>query len=237
MSTINNQLTDKTISSTVIACATVMEEIMPLLPSTVSYQILDFGLHINPGDLKTSLQKAINVVSDRVKNIILGYGLCSQAVVGLKSRKSRLIIPRIDDCIALFLGSQGIYQREQKSVPGTYYLTKGWLKTASTPFDEYEGMVKKFGKDKARKIMGQILKNYTRLAFINTGTSDLELYHQKAKDIALRFGLEYVEIAGYDDLVKKLIFGPWDDSFIIVNPGDAVTFNHFRPVSPPIKPC
>ena len=40
----------------VIACATVMEEMLPFLPADVSYEVLDFGLHLHPGDLKKALQ-------------------------------------------------------------------------------------------------------------------------------------------------------------------------------------
>jgi hypothetical protein len=32
----------------VLACATVIEEMLPLLPPDVSYEVLDFGLHVNP---------------------------------------------------------------------------------------------------------------------------------------------------------------------------------------------
>jgi hypothetical protein len=214
-------------ASIVIACATVMEEIIPFLPSQMACKILDFGLHINPGNLKTVLQNTIDFVPDNVNNIILGYGLCSQAVVGLKSLNARIIIPKIDDCIAIFLGSKSAYYREQKSTPGTYYLTKGWLKTASTPFDEFDSMVKKYGEDKARRLMTQILKNYTRLAFINTGT-DLDEYHQTAKNMADKFGLKYQEIEGENTLVKKLVQGPWDADFIVADPGETITFKHFR---------
>lgn len=211
----------------IIACATVMEEMLPLMPPSMSYRVLDFGLHVNPGRLKLTLQDAIDSTTDNITNIILGYGLCSQAVVGLKSEKSTLIVPKVDDCIAIFLGSRAAYYRELHRVPGTYYLTKGWLKTASTPFDEFEGMVKRYGYDKARCIMNQIFKNYTRLAFINTGSSELETYHVKAKNIALKFGLRYEEIQGTANLVNKMIFGPWDNSFIVVKPGDTITFNDF----------
>lgn len=211
----------------IIACATVMEEMLPLMPPLMSHRVLDFGLHVNPGRLKLTLQEAIDAAPDNITHIILGYGLCSQAVLGLKSGKNTLIVPKVDDCIAIFLGSRTTYYRELHKVPGTYYLTKGWLKTASTPFDEFEGMVKRYGYDKAHSIMNQIFKNYTRLAFINTGSSELETYHVKAKNIALKFGLKYEEIQGTAHLVNQMIFGPWDNGFVVVKPGATISFNDF----------
>jgi hypothetical protein len=210
----------------VIACATVMEEIQPLMSPGMNGEILDFGLHVDPASLKISLQKAINNVPAGTREIILGYGLCSQAVVGLKSESCTMIVPRVDDCIAVFLGSKASYIAEHYKAPGTYYLTKGWIKTATTPFDDYDRIVVKYGERTARRIMQQMLKNYTRLAFINTGTG-LEEYHALAQATAKRFGLTYEEISGDNRLIKKLLFGPRDDELLVVQPGRAITFDDF----------
>ena len=40
----------------VIACATVIEEMLPFLPADIPYEILDFGLHLRPQELKRVLQ-------------------------------------------------------------------------------------------------------------------------------------------------------------------------------------
>lgn len=44
----------------VIACATVIEEMLPLLPTDVPYEVLDFGLHRVPEQLKKTLQAAVD---------------------------------------------------------------------------------------------------------------------------------------------------------------------------------
>ena len=77
----------------VIACATVIEEMLPLLPHHVSYETLDFGLHLNPQKLKSVLQEKIDQASRDADVLLLGYGLCSMAVVGLKSTTATLVIP------------------------------------------------------------------------------------------------------------------------------------------------
>jgi hypothetical protein len=214
----------------ILACATVIEEILPIMPSQMRYSILDFGLHVNPDSLKHTLQKTIKENIPGIDTIILGYGLCSQAVVGLKSDSCTLLIPRVDDCIALFLGSTETYKLQQKQNPGTYYLTKGWMKSGDTPFDEFDALINKYGAEKAKLIMNKILKNYTRLAFINTGSSDLEQLHAQAREIAYRFDLHYEEIPGSDTLINKMLYGPWDDDFIIAQPGQMISFMDFRRV-------
>ena len=67
----------------VIACATVIEEMLPLMAPDQAHEVLDFGLHLQPDQLKDALQGAIDAASTSFDTIILGYGLCSMAVVGL----------------------------------------------------------------------------------------------------------------------------------------------------------
>ena len=211
----------------VIACATVIEEMLPHIPEDVSYEVLDFGLHLIPEKLKQALQEKIDEASQDADVLMLGYGLCSMAVVGLKATTATLIIPRTDDCIAIFLGSCNAYKVQAKKEPGTYYLTKGWIEVGDTPFEEHKALIEKFGKEKAERMTRLLLKNYKRLAFINTGQYEIEKYRAYSKKIAEEFELRFEEIEGSPALVKKMLFGPWDDEFVVVNPGETTTFQHF----------
>ena len=133
----------------VIACATVIEEMLPFLPEDVPYEILDFGLHLHPGDLREALQRKIDQAGQRADVLLLGYGLCSMAVVGLKAADATLVIPRTDDCIGIFLGSCAAYRAQFTQEPGTYYLTKGWIEVGDSPFEEHQRLVEKYGEAKA----------------------------------------------------------------------------------------
>ena len=215
-----------------IACAAVIEEMLPFIPPRMSYEVLDFGLHTDPKSLRIALQNAINSSAPDIETILLGYGLCSQAVVGLRSGSRTLIIPRVDDCIAIFLGSAAEYQKQYRSVPGTYYLTKGWIESGDTPFSEYDILVKYYGEQTAQRIINQILKNYTRLAFIDTGNNKLEYYRKHARSMAERFNLRYEEIRGSDVIIKKMLYGPWNDELVIIPPGKTTSFFNFRKNGP-----
>jgi len=211
-----------------IACATVIEEMRPLLPPGAESEVLDFGMHVSPEKLKESLQRAINSAGREAQTVVLGYGLCSNAVVGLKAPECTLIIPRVDDCIALFLGSTATYRKESKKEPGTYYLTQGWIEVSDTPFEEYVRMKERYGKERADRIMHLMLKNYKRLAYIDTGRSDQESYRAYAQKTARKFNLRYEEIPGNTALIRKMIHGPWDEEFVVVQPGETVMFADFR---------
>lgn len=211
----------------IIACATVIEEISPFLPADVRTETLDFGLHLRPQELRKSLQEKIDHASQQADALLLGYGLCSMAVVGLRASGAHLVIPRVDDCIAIFLGSCNAYKEQAKKEPGTYYLTKGWMEVGDSPFHEYQRLVDKFGEAKAERMTRLMLKNYTRLGFINTGQYQIEHYRQLARQTAEKFSLRFEEIEGSPALVKKLVFGPWDDEFLVVEPGQTIQYTDF----------
>jgi len=212
----------------VIACATVIEEMLPLMPAEMEYEVLDFGLHLVPASLKVRLQEAIDAAAEHAETIILGYGLCSMAVVGLHSRTATVIIPRVDDCIACFLGSRAAYTAQNKKEPGTYYLTKGWIEVSDTLLDEYKRSAEKYGPERAERIMRIMLQHYKRLVYIDTGTDDQEYYRRYAQRVAERFDLRFEEVKGSNDLIARTLFGPWDDDFVVTPPGQTIKYIDFK---------
>ena len=220
----------------IVACATVMEELLPLLPADVSHQVLDFGLHINPANLKQVLQEAIDAAADTADTIVLGYGLCSMAVIGLRANGCTLVVPRVDDCIAIFLGSSATYKQQARAEPGTYYLTKGWIEVADTPFDEYGRLAEKYGPQKAERLIRAMIRHYTRLALLDTGREGIERYRDHVRALAERWNLRYEEIPGSNALLRQMAVGPWDDDFVVVPPGESIQFEHFFPDGQAARP-
>jgi len=214
--------------TTILSCATVLEEILPLLPSDMDYVEFDFGLHLRPQDLKRALQEAIDAAGRTAHTVLLGYGLCSLAVVGLHANNCTLVVPKVDDCIAIFLGSREAYAAQARKAPGTYYLTKGWIVASDTIWDEYQKMVERYGETRAERMMGLMLKNYTRLVYIDTGHQDQGRYRDYAQKVANEFQLRYEEITGEDTLIRKLLFGPWDGDFVVAEPGQTIAYSDFQ---------
>ena len=211
----------------IIACQVVMEEILPILPRGVDYEALDFGLHVNPDKLKKTLQEKIEASGKEEGTILLGYGLCSRAVVGLRSEKCSLVLPRVDDCIGIFLGSREAYFKQAKTEPGTYYLTKGWIEAGDDLFGSFHQMVERYGPELAERLIKRMLQNYTRLVFINTGKYKVEDYREYSKNIASRYDLKFEEINGSPTLVDKIVNGSWDEDFVVVPPGQSISYEAF----------
>jgi hypothetical protein len=213
--------------SKIIACATVGEELQHLLPSGMPHTFLEFGLHLTPEKLHAAVQEEVDRTQEDVDTILLGYGMCSKGMIGLRSGRFRLVIPRVDDCIALLLGSRAEYLRQGSKAPGTFYLTKGWIECGDDPFTEYRKLCEKYGEQKAYRIEKRYIGNYTRLALIDTGNQSLERYRQYAAMVADCFDLALEEIPGSLRLLKKLVEGKWDREFVVVEPGDTVRFEMF----------
>ena len=210
----------------VIACATVLEEMAPWMPPAMAREVLDFGLHTRPGALNDALQAAIDA-SPAYDAILLGYGLCSRAVVGLRATHARLVLPRVHDCISIFLGSRDAYEVQARGEPGTYYVTKGWLQAGDGPFADVARLAERYGQEKPELIIRLMLRNYTRLAFIETGALDAERYRAEARAAAARHGLRFEQIEGSPGLIRRLLEGPWDGDFVVVEPGEQVEMGPF----------
>jgi len=213
-----------------IACKTVWDELQHHIPEGITFTEVDMGLHTYPDKLRAELQKQIDATPMERDTILLGFGLCSNAVVGLRAEHQRLVIPCVHDCVPMFLGSRAAFNAQAEAELGTYYLTKGFIEGADGDDNSvlsYKRMEEKYGQKKADRILGYMLKNYTRLALINTGNYGLEHYRKVAEEAAGRLNLRFEEIPGANNLILKLVYGPWDEDFVIFAPGEMVTEEPF----------
>jgi hypothetical protein len=211
----------------IIACETVGEELKSFIPQGMPCTLLKFGLHCAPDELHATLQEEIDRTQEDVDTILLGYGMCSKGALGLYARGFRLVIPRVDDCIALFLGSKDEYKRQLSIEPGTFYLPKGWIESGDDPYTEYLKACPKYGHEKAYRMEKRVINNYTRLALINTGNYQIEKYRSYAHHVADFFGMRFEEIPGSTALLKKLVQGKWNNEFVVVEPGRKVELGMF----------
>lgn len=211
---------------TIITCATVAEELRLMGVPEGELLELEFGLHVYPEKLKETLQERIDAVPGD-GDVILGYGLCSNAAVGLRSGPHRLVIPRVDDCIALFLGSRSEHLRRLREEPGTYFLTKGWIKAAEYPVQDYLRMVERYGEERAMRVARAMLANYKRVVLINTGNYRIEEWRAAARSMAEAFELAYEEIPGSTRMLRMMLDGEWNSEFVVVGPGEETTLSMF----------
>jgi Protein of unknown function (DUF1638) len=215
----------------VIACHVMEPEIKALQPDKkgVEVRYLEQRLHDIPKQMPSIIQAQIDEVKDYASQIVLGYGFCSNGVVGLAAPNQALFIPKAHDCIALFLGSHESYLKVFNKNPGTYYLTPGWVAEKKDPVgymvDMYEP---RYGRETAEMALKEEFKNYTNIALIDTQVADIEPLRERALENSRFLNLKYKEIVGTLDYLKKILFGPYDENdFFVFQPGETVSADPF----------
>lgn len=228
----------------ILACQVLEDLLVRLLPAETARGVvyMDYGLHRVPSKMTWTLQAALTSIQEP-SLVVLGYGLCGNGLRGIKSGQHTLLVPRVDDCIALLLGSRRAYLRQFEAVPGTYYLSKGWLESGSHPLKEYQEYVPKYGAKEAMWVMDQQYQHYERLVLVAHSQEDLDAYRPQAQEVASfceRWEMRYEEILGSDGYLRRLaellsavaeqgiagLNGAGDD-FLVIPPGGEILQEQF----------
>ena len=210
----------------VLACEVVEKEIARYLDGSCELRCFDYGLHRTPENMAKALQSEIDTASARpgaYRAIVLGYGLCSNGIVGITARTVPVVVPRVHDCISLFLGSTQAYKAQACQCPGTYYLTPGWIDKGETPMSKYAGYAASYGEETARWVLHEELKHYTRIVLINTGAyTAIDPYRQIARKNADFLGLSYEELEGPSTLFRRLVLDSTHEDMLIMAGGEVI---------------
>jgi uncharacterized protein DUF1638 len=215
----------------VVACGIMEPELDAVCKEIGNVKIiyLDQGLHRTPQNMAGLVQRNVDQAAKFADRIVLGYGLCSNGIVGVKAREQGLITPRSHDCISLFLGSSCAYKDIFENAPGTYFLTPGWVAEKKDPLSIVEcDYASRFDWDTAVWVMREQLKHYTHIALIDTGVGDLTTLRQRAMENVWIFKKEYKEIKGNLKYFEKIARGPYrSNDFITLKPGESITQEMF----------
>ena len=213
----------------IITCETLRNELNDALAKTgISYPVewLESGLHNTPKVLKTKLDEVLSAVdADRV---LLGIGFCGNSIEGIAAGDFELIIPRVDDCISLLIGS--VKRRmEISSEYAAYFLTEGWLRGERNIWVEYTYAAEKYGEELAQEMIEMMLGNYRTLGLLDTGVDDISALWDKSEVIAETLNLTRQTIPASTSYLQKLLTGPWpEEEFIVKAPGEKVTMSDLR---------
>lgn len=228
-----------------IACKAMYRELSLLTADCgnfVDATYLRQGFHDTPALLQKALQAEIDGIDggDDVHSygprfgrdfdaILLGYGLCSNGIAGLSSKKYTIVVPKTDDCIALLLGSYKKYRDYFDKYCGTYWYTPSWIENAYTPSEEMDKALlaeytEKYGEDNARYLLDNefMLANYNRAAYISWDELSFPQYEQYARRAAEYHGWDFDKVKGGAALLCDFVGGRWDERFLIVPPGKTI---------------
>lgn len=236
----------KALKLKVLACKVMARELSMVAwdcPNSLDITTIRQSYHNTPVNLRTILQEEIDRIEsgeDRYTNsdlefdaIVLGYGLCSNAVTGLTSKKYPLIVPKAHDCTTMFLGSKERYMELFQEYKGTFFYNQSWAEVMPDQgaallerkrqeyMEQYED-----DEDTVEYLMDierMMLANYHGYTFIHNPELDdsraRAILQGKAKDE----NWDYYEVDGSMRLFRELVAGNWnEEDFLIVPPGKTI---------------
>ncbi|MDI6895289.1 MAG: DUF1638 domain-containing protein [Bacillota bacterium] len=209
----------------VITCQPLAEVVSVLAGGRVPLHLVDSKLHRSPPRLHDYLQQLIE--DNPADCVVLAMGLCGGAASDLVVKQGALVLPRVDDCLALLLGSQESYRQQAGECPGTYYLSKGWLDCPDNIVAEYERCVERRGPDGARRVFRSLIGNYRRLVYIEAGLAEEECFACRAQSFAGTFDLEFHRRPADLRLLANLVRGKRDPRTITFPAGKTTSVLDF----------
>jgi len=212
----------------VIACEVMKEEMLAIQPlADEEFEFVSMDFHLYPQKLGRELQGIIDR-SLGYDRIILAFGLCGGAAKGLKATNCTLTIPRVHDCISIFLcPNKGCICDFKKEV-GTFYLSCGWMITEKSILSDHKRILEKFGSKKALRVLNRMYDGYKKVLFICTGYPSQDKVIVQSKEIASLLSCKHEIIQGKASFIEKIVCGPWDDiNFINKAPLEILTEEDF----------
>jgi hypothetical protein len=211
-------------STVIISCKTLQNELEKACREvSCRYPVfwLEAGLHNVPAHLTEAIREQLAALP-AADTVLLAMGFCGNALIGIHTGEFRMIVPRVDDCISLMLGSVARRQGIMREEP-SYFLTKGWLDGETNIWRDYQYACRKYGERRGRAIYKTVLAPYKRLAVIDTGAYQMDAITPQTKKIAETLGLRHDVLMGDSSLLKQLLTGPWtEEKFLMIPPNATV---------------
>lgn len=226
-----------------LACEVLTREIAYCIarcPHAVNPVFTAKGEHDTPAALKDLLQRRIDEAQHEdvaYDAILLGYGLCGNAVLGLTARDVPLVIPRAHDCTTLFLGSKEAFHTHFEANPSQAWASVGYSERGDTVIadsstrdhllgTDYAALVEQYGEENAAYIAQSL-----RVAHASSDLFFLDVPETHVPEVVARIRAEAAEqnlplrvIAGSLRLIEGLVSGQWPDAeFLTVPPGHRIT--------------
>jgi hypothetical protein len=177
----------------IVACSILRGELERLVesdPDVTEVVYLDAAIHVNPLKMKEAIRERIEELKGRVDRIFLGYGFC-QSLEGIEREVDiPVLLPQVDDCIALLLTPER-YAEEKKKELGTWFMTPGWAEAGiEMVFKELRlERAIKLGKDPVA-MARRLFTHYRRGLYIHTGVGDDRVNRANAEEFCRTFNLK-----------------------------------------------
>lgn len=171
----------------------------------VLVRVMELALHNRKRNLQDGLAKAAKEMGRHVNALVLGYGLCGNALEKphelLAGAGVPIFIPMdqdhpVDDCVGLIIGGREGYYREQCRVAGTFFMIPGWTRHWKELF------IKEYGKFDVA-FTKRIFSNYERSLLIPNPVLSVEEMRQNIAEFNHLFGFRTELLQGTLDMLSE----------------------------------
>jgi hypothetical protein len=206
-------------------------------PHVIDVECTELGEHARSVGLRQLIQSRIDATETTGKPydaILLLFGLCGNATVGLQARLLPLVIPRAHDCCTILLGSRAKFTEHFGTAPSTPFSSAGYIERgeyflrtsdsseASVELgDAFKALVEKYGEEDAQYIWDEMHPDHgdDKAVFIDLPQTSHLGYATQFKAKAAAAGKIGVQLPGDIRLIANLINGQWDpQEYLLVPP-------------------
>jgi hypothetical protein len=209
-------------------------------PHVIDVEYTELGEHVRSAGLRAIIQAKIDATEASGKTydaILLLFGLCGNATIGLQARRTRLVIPRAHDCCTILLGSRAKFAEHFGDAPSTPFSSAGYIERGNYFLrtsddgapevqvgDAYKALVEKYGEEDAKYIWAEMHPDHgnDKAVFIELPQTSHLGYAQQFREKAAEAGKQVVELPGDIRLIENLLLGNWDaKEYLTVPPASA----------------
>lgn len=208
----------------IIVCRALAHVLEPLADTETEISVLEIGLHVDTLILKDRLLKEVADIEERDTDILLGYGLCGRALEGVVSARSTLVLPKVDDCVGVLLGSRQRHKNLLKQYAGCYFLEQDWLATELNIFAEIMRGLERIPHERRERVVKLMLKHYNTIALLDSGNLSPE-NEALCITYSRQYDMQLIRLKTESGLLTRLIKGPWsEEEFLVLPPGKPIPF-------------
>ena len=209
----------------ILCCRTLEPEVrlaMARCGAAAELTVLQENHHDVPRRLRENIQAQLDVMTG-VDRVLMAFTTCGGAMTGLKTGDFELVIPRMDDCLSLLMGSM---ERRKAALEGGFgmFVTESWMNHEKGIEAELERICRAYPPQRAQRVIRAMYGNFDSLNVIDTGAYDLNTILPRTQKLAERLQLKHRIVEGTTSCLETLLQGPYDPArFILIPPHSIVT--------------
>ena len=217
----------------ILCCRTLAPEMrlaMEKCGCSWEMEVLQENNHDVPARLRANIQEKLDAMTG-VDRVLLGFTVCGGAPAGIRTGDFELVIPRVDDCLSLLMGSA---ERRKAVLEGGFglFVTQSWMEHENNTASQLERIRGKYPAPRAKKIIEVMFGNFDSLNVIDTGAYDVRSILPRTEALAAQLGLKHRIVQGTTVYLEALLQGPYDPQrFIVIPPHSVVAETELLPDS------